>query len=363
MWFAFGVTTLLASCFWFFVSRRRDSWKKASIYPGYRVKKTFRKGRLTRLKIAVPAQTGPDLEIRPERLWDRLGKQIGLSKELQTGSVEFDRRLYLVAEDPRLTLLLRHEPKALALIERLFAETTQLGLQARKLIYHNDKLWLELDVSGKQPLQLEEPISSQLQSISRYLAAALQATGGLQGNWLNRYRLAAVALLAISSGLLVHGLLHCYRIIQFPSPTILNVGELLWDSLILGLVLLGVLVGATLTLLWGSSRAHSVLLEILLVGSLGCALTAFVLLRDINYEFDRSPATATMAEVQDIYSKKGRRLARRYYLSLNPIGAQSPPIQVSVSQTLQRRVQKGQTLTVVLRSGFLGYHWVERISP
>ena len=363
MWFAFGVTTLLASCYCFFVYRRRDSWRNASTYPGYLVKKTFRKSRLTRLQIAVRAQAGPDLEIRPERLWDRLGKRVGLSKELQTGSVEFDRRLYLVAEDPRLTLLLQHEPKALALIERLFAETTQLGLHARKLIYRNDKLWLELDVSGKQPLQLEEPIASQLQSISRHLAGALQATVGLQDNWLNQYRLAAVTLLAISSGLLVHGLLQSYRIIQFPSPTILDIDELLWDSLILSLVLLGVLVGATLILLWGSSRAHSVLLEILLVGSLGCALTAFVLLRDINSEFDRSPTTAMMAEVQDIYTQKGRRLARRYYLSLDPIGTQSPPIQVRVSQTLQRRVQKGQTITLVLRSGFLGYRWVERINP
>ncbi|SIQ16716.1 hypothetical protein [Aquipseudomonas alcaligenes] len=363
MWFAFGVTTLLASCFWFFVYRRGNSWKSASFHPGYHVKKTLRRGRLTRLQIAVPAQTGPDLEIRPERLWDRFGKQIGLTKELQTGSVEFDRKLYLVTEDPRVTQLLRHEPQTLPLIERLFAETTQLGLHARKLIYRSDKLWLELDASGQPPLQLEASIASRLQSISRHLSAALQTTGSQQGNWLNRYRLTAVTLLAVSSGLLVHGLLNSYRIIQFPSSTILDIGELLRDSLTLGMLTLGVLIGATLTLLRGSSRAHSVLLEVVLVGSLGSVLTAFVLLRDINTEFDQSPATALAAEVQDSYTQKSRRLARRYYLSLDPVGAQSAPFQVSVSQALHRRVHKGQTLTVVLRSGLLGYRWVERINP
>lgn len=363
MWFAFGVTTLLASFFWFFVYRRRNSWSSASVYSGYQVKKTLRKGRRTRIQIAVPTQIGPDLEVRPERLWDRLAKQVGLAKELQTGSVEFDRGLYLVAEDPRLAQLLQYEPQTLPLIERLFVETTQLGLHARKLIYRGDKLWLELDVSGQQPLQLEEPIASRLHSISQHLANALQATGSLQHNWLNRYRLAAVSLLATSSGLLAHGLLHSYRIIQFPGPTILNPTDLLRDSVTLGMLMLGGLIGAALALLRGSSRAHSVLLEIILVGSLGSVLTAFVLLRDINTEFDRSPETAFAAEVQDSYSKKSRRLARRYYLSLDPVGAQSSLFQVRVSQALHRRVHKGQTLTVVQRSGLLGYRWVERITP
>ena len=63
----------------------------------------------------------------------------------------------------------------------------------------------------------------------------------------------------------------------------------------------------TLFILGRSSRTHLVLVELLLVGSIGTYLTVSAQMRDLNMEMDESLAMEYEVEIRDMEIDSGRR--------------------------------------------------------
>jgi hypothetical protein len=111
-----------------------------------------------------------------------------------------------------------------------------------------------------------------------------------------------------------------------------------------------------------SARAHVVLLEVLLMGSLGALLTSFVELRDLNMEWDQQPAVRYEVSTVSKRISKGRR-SRNYYVTISGWPNKNNTSEIRVSSSLYHRTDRGGELVLLQKPGFLKVPWVAAVMP
>lgn len=179
----------------------------------------------------------------------------------------------------------------------------------------------------------------------------------------DRFVLRAAIILAISTGLAVNGAAHLVRLYFIPIPfTVDNSTLILW-SLYCGAGLLALLVLSVVLFLGRSARAHVVLLEVLLVGSLGAVLTSFVELRDLNMEWDQQPAVSYEVSAVSKRISKGRRRPDRHYVTISGWPDKTTTTEIRVPSSLYNRTDQGAALVLLQKPGFLKVPWVAAVIP
>jgi hypothetical protein len=111
----------------------------------------------------------------------------------------------------------------------------------------------------------------------------------------------------------------------------------------------------------GSSKAHTVLLPLVLFGAIGLFVTAYSMLDEINREFDVSQPRAFASRVLDHQVRHGRR-STSYHLVLQGWHS-GATMRLHVPYELYERLRNRDPVSVVEREGYLGQPWVVAIAP
>lgn len=177
----------------------------------------------------------------------------------------------------------------------------------------------------------------------------------------------AALLLSVSTASAAFGVYGLLRGIAGRTD-ILEPWTLLGWTIVPSLLLFALFLGAIVFLLGGSSRAHLVLLEVLLVGSWGFVLSGHALAREANLAFDgRPPRLVHVSGIDTEHvvrrGKRGRR-THRYYVHVDDWRASgAPTLRLEIDSATYGRLPDGGDATLYVRPGALGFEWIERIEP
>lgn len=366
MWFLFGFITLISFSVYFGLQRLGTRWKGEFSQDGknpYQYQFVRNKGKTQRFMVGVEAPPEYDFTFKRESWLDRLCKFLGLSVEHQVGRSDFDKLVYLVSNDGHLLDHISDNALVIEAVLKLF-ELRRLDSRVSEIRCLNGRLWATFKVgrlfnsdADLHHLYALPPRAAELLTqMARQLQQNLPSTRGTRRD---PFILRAAVILAISTGLAVNGMTHVLRLLWSTAEFTVDMA-LLWRWSVYGAgVLLLLLVGAALVALGRSARAHLVLIELLLVGSLGATLTTFSELRDLNMEWDRSAAQLFHTDITGKTISRSRKSGTHYYIHVRDWNTGYDSHKVSVSSTFYNGVRVGDKLAVRQRAGYLGVRWVE----
>lgn len=317
--------------------------------------------------IGIAGAAGDDFSLRPETGFDRFCKSAGLVKEYQTGNPAFDEAVYILADDPDTQRAIAASPALMEAALALFAGIGKKFARIKTLEHRRGRLWLELIntwLSSEQDLRKTERFCvPRLAAISAALKARRMDPPGGAKTWRGAATelLLAAAMALASTGAALLFLLMLRDLFLGRVPYTLDWAALLVDALSLGGALLGALLLTGWLLIGNSARAHLVLLELLLAGGFGAFGVAWVELRYLNMEFDRSAAVDYEAQARGKRIGDGDRPAS-YYIEMDDWLRPGQSVELYVPQSLYEQTRPGAPLYIRQRAGRLGYRWVERVT-
>ncbi|MCS7100250.1 MAG: hypothetical protein NZL99_00990 [Burkholderiaceae bacterium] len=368
-WQIFGLLTLLVSVGAAMHARIAARWKgDAGVLPPdqpYKSQLHTHRGKVIRYYVGIEGARGFDFVLKPERWYDRLFKLLGISSEMQCGDPLFDRTWYIVSDDWLLRRALAGSAALRRDLLQLLPECARLQAELEYLQHQRGRLWLSLKPRSKSTDEAQrwqaECIPSLVPLLYRIAAHLAHLRPERFKDVRDRYARRSVVILSLSTGLAVYAAWQLIRLGFGFTPFLLDPLALLWQVAPLGLAALGAVVVVSMTVLGGTSRAHLVLLELLLVGSFAFVGTAFVLARDVNIDFDKSEPQAIEVSVQGVELRRRRR-SRTAYLRVSDWDNPGRTRRIEVPVWLYRRVKPGDTVLFVQRAGYLGHRWIEAVS-
>lgn len=311
---------------------------------------------------AVPCPPDVSLRIHRESSWDRFAKKIGLSYEYQFNDPQFDDELYVVSNAPALQTELTESQALRDTIRLLFGEKRlkRIECHGQHVVAHYQEKVEKGTVITPNPVQIQIIVTS-LYELAKSLATAKSKC---QSRW-DVFQLRAALLAALATALLMLGTVEFFRVFLFERTQVMLDAEKLFSfSILCAGLLLFALVTATATLLRGSSYAHVILAEVLVSGGVGLALGSYVMVRDINISFDQSAQRMIQANIVGKNTWRGRKSGTHYELRLSgQDGSHQLPRKIEVSYNLYNQAQEGESLTMTIRDGALGYRWIEEYTP
>lgn len=372
MWFAFGFFSLIGFVVYSLYERASAKWigTRASVH-----RKTYEYQVLERrfysndtaeavgLRIGVTAPAAYDFSLKPEKWRDWLSKRIGFSVEHQTGDAEFDKTVYILSNDARIHSTLSQNAALRADILRVFKVVAPRSAVLKEVRCSGGRLWAHYKLKTELNLDKIPVLAGQLvPALSRLTADLAHAKVAGKSRLYDKFVLRAAIILAISTGLALNGAAHLFRLLFIPIPFTADNSTLILWSLYCGAVLLALLVLSVVLFLGRSARAHVVLIEVLLVGSLGAVLTSFVELRDLNMEWDLQPAVSYEVSTVSKRISSGRR-SKFYYITISGWPDKNTTNEIQVSSSLYYRTGQGRELTLLQKPGFLKVPWVSAVIP
>lgn len=364
MWFVLGIVTLVGITIGIAWWRWGVDWKGDRHGDG-RYKLYKNKGKVQRLRVGIAAPVAADFEIKPEGWFDRLGKSIGIAVEPQANRRSFDEKFYILSDDERLVRALRTDADLLSRLEAI-GNASVGGFRFQRMVCRRGQMWIVFKPEGKG----EDHLTATQWAVQELLAlaAALPALPRGQGHADNRPFLYSVVLLAFASALALNGAVHLFRIMALGYlPYTMDRAQLWTLAAIVAAVLLLVLAVATVALLGRSSRAHLVLVQVLLVGGLGAVASAFVELRDLNMEADTAKvqelATVVQGKHYTTHRKRNGGNSHNYYLELADWNTPGATLDLEVGSDMYNVRFLGEPLVVRQHPGFLHVRWIESIDP
>jgi hypothetical protein len=345
--------TLLAACLGFTYWRGQTGWKGRETVDGVEFTAHMAKSDLRGVMVGARTRAAVEFEIKPEGMLDRWAKRIGLSVEGQVGNHRFDERLYLICDDPHLLTGLRFDPALPEALLGLFATRSGNVDGVSFLLCRGGTVRLLLQTQGVR--DDARRVASDVAPALRAVAARLDASAGAHRP--DPFWIRCAALLGVASGLAVNGVVQVFRVGWNALPNTLDDGALAWLGALAGAIVLAALVAATLALLRGTSRAHLVLFQVLLLGTPGAFATAFTQVRDLNMDADRSAARSYQTHVVNTRITESRKGGTHYYVRLGDWPDSGGEHEFEVDHGHFPSI--GTPITVHVRDGFLGLRWVE----
>jgi hypothetical protein len=349
----FATATLLLACLGFTLWRGRARWSGAHRAAGVQYDAHVNKSRLVGITVGVPTTAAVEFDIKPEGALDRFAKRIGLAVEGQVGESGFDERLYLVCDDPYLLTGMRYDRALPMALLDLFSASWPNVKGVSRLVCRGGSVRLQLRTFGGKDDAAR--IAADIAPALLAIAARLDASAGARRPdplWLR-----AATLLGIASGLFANGLVQCFRVGWNGLPNTLDDGALGLYGAIVGAMLLALLVLATWSLLGRTSRAHLVLLQVLLLGGPGAFATALTELRDLNMDLDTSVAATYATRVVDTRITHSSKGGTHYYATFGAWPGSDGDQQIQVGYREFPSI--GTPVTVRVHDGFLGLRWIE----
>ena len=368
MWFFFGIFTLIAATIWGLEMRLAAAWRGAPDRIGgnrFDLQEVRNKGHLRLVRLGTTAPEGLHFRVRSERLHDRFFKWLGVTTEIQTRDQEFDRKLYVESDARAVAILLRRNPKLRAALVNIFAYAKTWRMRKMRLRCANERIWLEFAPKDANDLF---PAKTYLAPLLQTIASGLECVDLPAEYRRDRFVWRAAAALAFSTGTLALGVFGLTRSIVGRTD-ILEPKLLFLACLVPALVLTAVIAFALLAWLIASSRAHTVVLEFVLVGGLGLVSGTYALAREANMELDYQPAvshelTHVRTEHRVTKGRRGRRHDHYYFYCADwRKGHEAAWLELEISSSTYQSLQSGRSATIYVRPGLFGFDWVEKIEP
>lgn len=365
MWFAFGIISLISFSIYFGIKRYRNIWdaKPATVSGiSYLYNTVTYKGNVTAIFIGCYCPVDIDLTIKKETRFDRFFKFFGVSVEHQVGREEFDDEIYIISDHPEVCAVLNRSTALQEKIRDLMNRVEFFG-KLKGLHIGDNKIWVRLaprksDFSDTASLAREfVPV---LRGISKEFQYHLQH---LKTGLRDPFFWKAAAILAISTGMAITGVVHFLGLTWVKIPFTIDDGNLLAMGFLTGSVITGTLVFLTLLFLGRTARTHLVILELITIGYLGSVATSTALARDINMEWDTAQPEQHVVQVMDKRISKGRKGRKSYYLEVNDWADNKGWRSISVTSSVYYKYQKGDKLEIHQHPGHLGSRWVSEIRP
>jgi hypothetical protein len=368
MWFFFGILTLTVATVAGLKARLAASWSGLSEQLGrsrFDVQEVRSKNRLLRVRIGTRAPAGFHFRVRAEHVHDRFFKWIGVSSEIQARDAEFDRSLYVESDARAVAILLRRNPALRSAFTTIFAcaQSHQLKLVRVRCAYK--RLWIEFKPKFEYNLfQAKNILAPALEIISQQLECFDLPSAFRKDRFVWR----AACALAFSSATLTVGVLGLTR--SMLGRTDILDPWLLFAACLVPATIVAV-AGVCLLLAWlvGTSRAHVVLLEFLLVGGVGLWLGTYALAREANMEFDGHASTPyALADIRTEHEiRRGRRGRKHHHYYVNcadwrPSHA-GERLRLEITEEDFDRMGNARAAIVYIRPGLFGFDWVEKIDP
>lgn len=367
MWFLFGFITLISFSVYFGIQRLGTRWKGQIAYGRtvpYQYQFVRNKNDITkRFMVGVDAPPDYDFTFKREAWFDRLCKFLGLSVEHQVGHAEFDKLVYVVSNDGHFLDQISGNAQIIDAVVKLFA-LRRLDSRVSEVRCLNGRLWVTFKVgrlfSSDTDLRYLYGLQDQAAELLAQVVGQLKSNPPLyQDRRRDPFILRAAVILAVSTGLVANGLVHSLRLLWTTAEFTVDRAELWRLATYCGIAVMVLLVCLALVALGRSARTHLVLVELILVGTLGATLTAFSELRDLNMEWDHSAVQVFQPDILKKSVSRSRKGGTHYYAHVRDWNGGYDSHKVSVSRTFYDSVNAGDRLTVRQRAGYLGVRWVE----
>lgn len=294
----------------------------------------------------------PAFKMTSENFLDRLFKKWGLAWEYQTGDHEFDKKIYIAADNPSLGRFLSLDVDFRKNILEIFAN------YKCKFIRSTGKHFIvQIKGDHTQEKQLRE-LTAKLGKIIKNFPNSSQTK--LRDPFALKAVLTEAFIWSIAT----------YAILSQPEWYIFNLEDVHLSKvdivslgLIWGLVAAAVLIAAIAFLFKGSSRGHRVLIESSLVLLLSLPAVGIGAASDVNTQMDESP---TILETRKVINKiTVRNTSRRrgptesYFIYLAPSKTSQLQIPERIRVTLMdyENAHIPGTVHIRLGKGKLGIPW------
>lgn len=362
MWFLFGVAVLVLAIglSWFALARERWSGTRDPRGYEWHAGRADKNGRV-RLRVAVPAPPGLTLTLRPERLFDRIGKALGIAVEFEVGKAEFDRRVYIESDDPKFWILLKYHADLREHVLAALDWTCGMRTTVRRLHVGGGYLVADIATHRDEKDNALAAAGDVLAPHLAALAAGLRTLTDTQGVPGDRFVARAALVLALTAGIAIAAVIECIAL-NARSEFVLDRHAWYGAGTLPGLLLGFALVVLTFRLLGRTSRTHLVLGWVLAAGVTGSMLLALTTLEEANECFDRSTPQDMRATVQSQYWRSGRG-GTRYYVVLAATDPALDGRRIPVRRDVYDAVTPGQPWQLAVRTGALGIRWVAANGP
>lgn len=365
MWFLSGIVCSLA--FACYVGYRRlvlpRSWNvlhaDGASYQ-FRINRSKRGIRSVHVVIACPDHF--DFTLRRENAVDRFFVHVGLSVEQQVGEMLLDGSVYILPDKYRIGGLLRGDPSLSDALSSFLYNGGTMFTKVQRVRCVGGRLCVELKPTDPVKRFYREELTRALlpalrNLVSRLSQSASQRVNGRRDCWIFK----SVVLLAIASGLAANGAISLSRIFRNPFPAVVDHADLVVAAAGLGCIVFLVLFGVCIYWFRGTSRAHVVALELLLMGTFGGVSTGYVELLKWNAEYDSAQARSIPATITAV-----RRISnwwdetRRYEITFAP-REELAPFKLKVRYPDFRRFEQGGEAVLQVQPGALRYRWIGAI--
>jgi hypothetical protein len=302
-------------------------------------------GHASQLTVGVAAQAPTTLVLRRETWFDRLGKNLGIAREHQTGDVEFDEAVYIRGPSAGFAELFLGHPERRAAVLRLFDQ----GFQEVRLTGMDvEAVWVGFDPKVYEDPALPDDAALELFVLAEDVPDEDPDDAAARSEPQKIFKvLLWIATLGYAVTLVAAFIYPPIRVLELLAASLVAfAGVYLLFAIMAGLLLHG---RSTSHDSWGHLMAWGVLL--IAIGSIG-AVAAVNALAD----------TAPPREHNNIITNKristGRRGAKTYYVAVPAWDLPGETIEFSVSSNEYNMIAPGRSrLSVSTGLGWLGIEW------
>ena len=362
MWFFFGIFTLLASTIWGLKTRLAAKWQGSTDQIGkhrFDLQEVRYEERLRHVRLGMKAPAGLHFRVRAERSHDRFFKWLGVTLEFQTRDVEFDRKVYVESDARAVAILLKRNPQLRSALVNIFVYAKARRLKKMRLRCVNRRLWLEFLPKVEHDLFAAK---TYLAPLLHAISSGLECFGDVPTEYRrDRFVWRAAAALRVFHWHLSAGRVRAHEIDGGAHGHSRSLGCCSWHAQILALLLTAAGIVFLLAWLIASSRAHTVILEFVLVGGLGLVLGTYALAREANMEFDFRAATRhVLTDVRTEHCiTRGRRGRKNHYYYVHCTdwrrGHEGAPLRLQINSSAFYRMEGGSSAAISRTTGHAGF--------
>ncbi|AIF81106.1 hypothetical protein I862_02715 [endosymbiont of Acanthamoeba sp. UWC8] len=281
--------------------------------------------------------------LKRETRLDKFFKLIKVSRELQIGNKEFDKKIYIVSNDLTLYQLLLKN----AVFQTQVLELFSTGINF--IHCRNKKLWAigrENDLGTKDD---KNTIMLKLKELDKSMERAMLPNFKADNKYNSMVNLFHINFVCFFI---------CYALVILAMiESKEDCSSLLEDSLGHSLKLFSVYLIAIVFYFFRTSQAHIVYIHALMVSLHVFMLGIYSVTDFINIHLDKSSKQIYYAKV--VEKKITGKKDKYYYISIPHWNKNKDLYTTSVSAAEFERVKEGSAIELTLRSGYLGYEWIE----
>ncbi len=246
---------------------------------------SIRRGKIT-VFLGVDVGESAPFIVRREHWIHRLSKLLCLTKEIELGHKEVDKKIFFSTQNTEGIATYFSKPQVVEALKKLFFNYSIVGLQC-----HGKRLWISCPYINKNDYTqsfIQERVK-QLRVIAAWLPVETNKTLETNPGYFTQSRI-SMAFMVIHMALFIFGFFALFGMAA-ESTAIIDTGHLI-DIQLRYIFLTGLIwLTAIIVLLIGSSWFPLVLLDFLLVGVVGLVFSVAPIVREANIELDNGAPT------------------------------------------------------------------------